>query len=660
MNNKKFELNTLPEIFDKGNRYFVIPNYQRGYSWGKEQWSDLTTDIGYVISGKKRYTHYTGTLVAASIEGEDNVFEVVDGQQRLTSFTLLLAALRHHLQSPNRSFEEADKISENISKWFLFKEISIGTTKRIFEIGKDQDGLYEELIKNGRSDNTLPDTKSDTNLIEAYSYFHQWLEDHELIDVYEVVTKYFGFLFYAPKKTSEIGIMFEVINNRGKDLSELEKLKNYLIYFSDKNQTKDLKNYVEHKWGNILRNLNIIEYTSNDEENSFLRNCWIVSEDTNKSKSYYVYDELKEKYPPDNRNHYEHLQRFISFISNASKTYKRLFVRNFESNLVQSKEEFKHLKRISYHSSTASVIPLILAIYEKLANDQESRIRLLELIEKLNFRYYVTGIANRSDSGQGTLFNIAHKFYNNFGSMDDDGKVIDSEWMYNKLVRFIAQRANDSSFIQHLTLDKDEAGDYYRWGGLNFFLASYEEQLRFQKKERDWVLDHLLKQREKAAYNSFFQREHIWASNDYTVIVDDDIKHVNKRRLGNFVLLKEGQNKGEGKRPVQEKVVNYKDLGPESDTYMLPEIKDIYDKSVEFVENELGRKNKISNYWLDVYQKMFDLREEKLVSFALERWEVEELNEKVDPEKLVIDSFTEWNEVYHTPKLIEQRKKEKA
>lgn len=656
MDTKRFELNTLPEIFDKGSRYFIIPNYQRGYSWGKEQWSDLVTDIGYVITGQRKYTHYTGTLVAASSEEDENVFEVVDGQQRLTSFTLLLAALRDQLLSPNAKVEQADKIAQKISDWFLFREEGIGTTKRIFRIGKDQDELYEELIKIGRTDNTNAKTKSDTNLIEAYSFFHKWLGEQDLVAVFEVVTEYFGFLFYAPKKTNEIGIMFEVINNRGKSLSELEKLKNYLIYFSDKNYTPDLKKYVENRWGDILRNLNEIEFTSNDEENSFLRNCWIVSEDTNKSKSYYVYDELKEKYPPDVKDNYHQLHKFVSFVSTASQTYKKIFVRNFETNLVNSKTEFRHLKRISYHSSTASVLPLILAIYEKLSDDQDSRIRLLELIEKLNFRYYVTGIANRSDSGQGRLFSIAHTFYNRFGEENDEGITINADWMYKKLVRFIANRANDSSFIQYLTLDKDEAGDYYRWSGLNFFLASYEEDLRKKENEREWILDHLLKPREKAGYNSFFQREHIWASKDYSVIEDYDIKNVNKRRLGNFVLLKEGQNKGEGKKPVQKKVESYKNLGPKSDTYMLPEIKDLYDEAVRYIREEKGRVNRTDKYWIDIYKKLFDLREQKLLRFALRRWHVEELKEKVLPEKLTIDSFTNWNEVYHTPKLVEQRK----
>ncbi len=57
---------------------------------------------------------------------------------------------------------------------------------------------------------------------------------------------------YAPDDTKEIGIMFEVINNRGKPLSELEKVKNHLMYYSEKNDIQDLKTVVKDKWSNIL------------------------------------------------------------------------------------------------------------------------------------------------------------------------------------------------------------------------------------------------------------------------------------------------------------------------------------------------------------------------------------------------------------------------
>ena len=122
---------------------------------------------------------------------------------------------------------------------------------------------------------------------------------------------------------------------------------------------------------------------------------------------------------------------------------------------------------------TPSITPLILAIFSRV-EDQKQRTDLFELLEKLNFRFYGTGIAGRSDSGQGDLFDYAHNFFNHY-EQEVEGEKIDVQWLKNVLTNFVDTRANDKSFVENLTLDKDEAGDYHSWIGLKFFLASYEE-----------------------------------------------------------------------------------------------------------------------------------------------------------------------------------------
>ena len=122
---------------------------------------------------------------------------------------------------------------------------------------------------------------------------------------------------------------------------------------------------------------------------------------------------------------------------------------------------------------TPSITPLILAIFSKV-EDQKQRTDLFELLEKLNFRFYGAGIAGRSDSGQGDLFDYAHNFFNHY-EQEVEGEKIDVQWLKNVLTNFVDTRANDKSFVEYLTLDKDEAGDYHSWIGLKFFLASYEE-----------------------------------------------------------------------------------------------------------------------------------------------------------------------------------------
>jgi len=268
---------------------------------------------------------------------------------------------------------------------------------------------------------------------------------------------------------------------------------------------------------------------------------------------------------------------------------------------------------------------------------------LFNLIEKLNFRFYGTGIANRSDTGQGELFHFANTYYNQKGQKDEDDNEISDEWLKSKLIDFVKRHANDAKFVQYLTLDKNESGDYYTWPGLRFFLASYEEMLRNERKQSDKIVDDIMMKRDPEFYNDYYQREHIWATKEYTVLKDDQEKDVNKRRLANFIMLNTTANIRVSNDRVEHKIAEYvKDYENNPNTLMIRELKDFYDQA--FAEAGNTRKYRTYKYWLELYTRMFDHREEKLVNFALNRWRINELSDNI--KRIKIDSFTDKNEVY--------------
>ena len=128
-----------------------------------------------------------------------------------------------------------------------------------------------------------------------------------------------------------------------------------------------------------------------------------------------VYDNLKDKFPITDNN-WERLKEFIVFLEKAALTYRQLYTREN----VALTEEKQCLIRLGYQPALASVLPLILAIYNR-ETETSNRIALLQLIEKLNFRFYGTGIATRADSGQGELFKLGHDFYNCHSKSSEDG-----------------------------------------------------------------------------------------------------------------------------------------------------------------------------------------------------------------------------------------------
>ena len=623
------ELLTLKQVFADGKRTFSIPDYQRGYSWEEDQRKDLLKDIEYGLNGE--YSHYTGTLVAVKKDSEDNdlleEFEIVDGQQRLATLIILLSCMAHAGERRNTP------MPEDLKRCFIAE--GEPNTRRKFTLSAEQDSLFWQMVKKPDSDSSgKVENKGHQNIVDAFDQFKKWLQEPEngtsLSEIYEYVTNRLGFLMYAPDNTKEIGIMFEVINNRGKPLSELEKVKNYLMYYSEKNDIQDLKKDVDAKWPNILKHLNSCNRTSNDDENGFLRNCWVVFQDSNKNKSFYVYDNLKDQFPTTGRD-WKRLIDFVEFLEESAHTYRKLYTREDVTE-----EEKICLTRLGLQPVLASVLPLILAIFKR-ETEPSTREPLLQLIEKLNFRFYGTGIASRADSKQGELFKLAHDFYNHYS------ETRNASWLEEQLREFVNNNANDQKLIKNLTLDKDESGDYYHWSWLKYFLASYAGNLKRNENRAETLEDELAK-RDRQYFNDFYHIEHIWAVGDYEVINDKDNRHINKRRLGNFILLSESANISISNERPEEKVEKYfENIRDATEMLMIRELKDLFHKAKEEIEHN-GRKNKTWKYWDLVYTKFLDLHEERYVNFALDRWRVEGINKPV--KGVTLNSFSDSNEIF--------------
>lgn len=651
MKQATFELLTLNDIFDEGKRQFSVPDYQRGYSWEKEQREDLIADIKQIQH--QRHRHFTGTIVA-SRQGDSNCFDVVDGQQRITTLVLLLASIVRSARQ--QSVEELAGVAiDKIEACYIHSGSSSGNTSYQLRLGEIRDPLFHEVLKHGRVMNREIQNKTDQNIVDAASEFDDWLQAmpvDELARVLSTITSQLGFLFYAPEQDAEIGLMFEVINNRGKPLSELEKIKNYLIYFAGRHQKGDLKNKVNKNWPLLLQHLNTAGYTSNDDENRFLRVCWIVFKDYNKSRSYHVYDNLKQIYSSDDIVHWGVLSKFVDFVVGCAKTYAAL---HQPERSALSENEKKCLQRISLHPANASVLPLIVSLYAK-EHDAVRRSDLLDLLEKLNFRYYVTGIASRNDSGQGERFELAYDFYNDSFEPNEVEEGLDNcQLIQKRLISFINENANDHKFIRYLTLDKDESGDYYSWQGLKFFLGSYEDSLLAENRQGS-RLRALPALRDKVNPNDFYHLEHIWATKDYAVVNDECDRDVNKRRLGNFILLMEILNiKVSDHRPEIKVKEYFEGMKEQANTLMIRELRKDFEIATAYMDKQGGYTRKVAGYWYGLYQYFLDLREQRMVNFALNRWRVEGIVRPV--EKISIKSDTDSNEIFRcVPEYNEQSK----
>ena len=620
-------------------RTFVIPDYQRGYSWGEGQIEDLKKDIeiiqkrkdnntystGAIVavegdkeSGKDNNTHFTGAIVA--VEGNDG-YEVVDGQQRLTTLLILIQSI---CQS------EPEKYAD-ITKQYI-QTGGIGNEKLKFIPNSEVKVFFKEyIINNHEAAKEKTEYLSHEKIVAAKENFDKWIKEKEKDKdkILDIVTKQLKFIFFNPSD-SAAGMMFEVINNRGKPLSELEKIKNYLLYLSINQNKASLRVTINETWTKILKNLNKAYVRSLDDENNFLRYCYLVFFDDSTKKSQHVYRELKNLFSATEElvdEKIEKLQKFLCFLEEASMQYAYFHNSDyFKAQSSSQKGLLTILKYLRCHPVNASIMPLYLAIMCKSPSDNNEKLKLLELLEVLNFRVYVLPkVTARADSSQPILFKWGHDYFHGKEKFKWHGENTELQFK-EALSTFIKRHCDTITFIKHLTIDEDESENYYNWKGLKYFLGRYEEKLQNDDKNT-WDVEQVRKLRTECQSGDYISTEHIWAVGNNNEHYPTD--YIQKRRLGNFVIISLRANIHLGDDDIATKV---KSLKEGQSTAKLKQVYEL-EKFCANSEQKSYRKRKTHAYHKDLSSRINDERETKLIQFALETWKIDadqDIFDKVD------------------------------
>jgi len=613
-NNNESKLISLTEIFK--NRFFIVPDYQRGYSWSSEQLKDLKSDIDKILNNN--YKHFTGTLVAS--KSDEHKFSIVDGQQRLTTLVILISAA---ISSKKINKEFASSLKQT----FIVRG-ELGNEKPVLTTNNETNIFFNQLVI--RNETPKKELKSHHRIEYAKNFFEEWFsnEDIDVQSIVEAVTNKLGFLLFTPDDSKEIGIMFEVINNRGKPLSQLEKLKNYLIYYASVNGLESLRSQVDEDWQFILKSLSVAGIHSSEDENRFLRNCFLVFANVAKKDSWNIYDQVKIRFP-EKGNHTVELDRLLKFIKQCAANYEKIYTD--DTALISQQREV--LKSIRCLPTKASIMPLVLSVMSKLCNDKglDSKVyRLLSILEILNFRVYILPkVTARADSHQTQLFQWAFELFEDKLSIEE---------LEELLISFTQEHCSERKFIQSLTIDQDESEDYGNWVGLRYFLGNYEKYIA-DNENYSFDLDRILLsiKDDHVQSNDFLSIEHIWARRNKEK--DFPINFIEKRRLGNLVLMGLRNNIKKTNLGISEKVQKITDTSERMD--QVNELKKIYNSALK--SDILKDRKKYKNYFRDLSKIINDERETRLVKFALKRWkfETEEFEKFVRVDSFKTEKFNE-------------------
>lgn len=622
------QLLTLPQIFD--NHLFTIPNYQRSYAWDDRQVEELLRDVGHLIDDQVDQRHYTGTIVLSrpsqAVCGE---YHIVDGQQRLTTLVILMSLIADHLPAVEKAAHSTRYLRRG----------DLGSDRAVLQLNSDTRLFFERAAIAG-NDNEPATLEAHERLRTAKQLMQKWIVGRigsgtSIHCILNTLEHELGFLVYAPKEDAETGIMFEVINNRGKALSELEKVKNYLIYCCVKLSASTLRSEIDADWSELLRDLNTAKKTSAQDEGAFLRYCMVVHFKLGKTDSQNGYEQLKrmialEEIKNDTKKRSEAIHKMTAFVGclkSAALWYARLYGRRHQGlgkNIVAMLDQLRGQDR------HASIMPLFLALVIKHDGRGDVLVRLLTLLERVNFRVYMAPrVTSRNDSGQADLYTYAAMYRHgqliqhllSFDAKLDRAIVVDEETALEyALVEFALWYSNDEILEKSLRLDNGSADDFFHWAGLRYFLMNYEQHLNPHKTI---LIDRITNSRRDVKSGDYLSVEHLWAQQNRSAEGENNrqVDQFEKRRLGNFVLLELRLNIQGADSSIEQKLSRYLDGVNDEPATELHQVR-IAAKTARDVLAEQSSWTRSKNYYLSLYKNINDRREEAMVKFALDRWSV--------------------------------------
>ncbi|MFT2696007.1 DUF262 domain-containing protein [Helicobacter pylori] len=207
-------------IKDNQKNQLVIPIYQRLYSWEKEQCKQLWDDIVKTGGSDQIEGHFIGSILYMldGITHSNNALLIIDGQQRLTTITLLLTALRNHLSDEVKRKEIEDH--------YLINSNKDGDKKfRLILSESDKDTLLS-LIDKDRRKPSEPSLK----IVENFKLFEEWVSNTDKLEtIFRGLEKLMIVEIALEKGKDDPQLIFESMNSKGMELTQTDLIRNYVV-----------------------------------------------------------------------------------------------------------------------------------------------------------------------------------------------------------------------------------------------------------------------------------------------------------------------------------------------------------------------------------------------------------------------------------------------
>jgi len=562
------ELESLQNIFK--NRIFKIPDYQRGYAWTTRQLKDFWEDV---VNLQPDRFHYTGLLSLKKLDRQTwsswndekwliedrgyKPFHIVDGQQRLTTFVIFIQAISELLKELPENLEKKEEdiylgsfSLKAIKESYLVIEKPPQFIIKTYKFGYETDNPSFKFLKHRiflePNSGSIQETFYTLNLENSKKFFKENLAEFyneysltEIESLFKKLTQNLMFNVYEISDDFDVFVAFETMNNRGKKLSNLELLKNRLIYLTTLYEEDELKSdertslrkIINDAWKEVYYQLGRNkQYPLNDDD--FLVAHWIMYfQYTREKGDDYIRFLLEQKFTPQNiyaktEVKVSSIQEFEEIKEDEETDQEEVETNGNgeEKTILRSKLTPKEIEDYVNSLKSAAVHwynthhpvnnpdlpeierlwidrlnrigiiyfrPLITVSYLSKKIRTNDRVQLLQAIERFIF---VTFRLSRAFSSyrNSEFYRAARQLRNHELSIDTIIERLNDRMDYCFYTPEEAEETyfNYTYFQNFIEKKFKSGGGFYNWNGLRYFLYEYEmEKVRQRGSQKiDWKL----------------------------------------------------------------------------------------------------------------------------------------------------------------------------
>lgn len=700
---------SLSSLFD--DKLFRIPDYQRGYAWNDKQLCEFWDDL-YNLSDNKY--HYTGMLSLKILKEDDTKkwdeaekwlistnlkpCHVVDGQQRLTSCVILITSILEIANKNHIEYFNGISISE-ISEKYIVKYKKPLNQVKAYKFGYECDNpsfkYLRYKIMGEKYSGSIEESFYTLNLQNAKNFFDAKLAilfnekgADVIVSIYLKLVNKLQFNIHEIEDDFDVFVAFETMNNRGKRLSNLEILKNRLIYLSTiykddilpQLEKNELRKNINNTWREVYCQLGRNKEKPLDDD-EYLRNHWTLFYKYTRNKGDdYIKFLLDEQFNPKTIYGDKVEQMFAEF-DNVAEAQVKLYdtqdvlvpkeIFDYVNSLKEvskywylsynpdqaidfSEEERKWITKLN-HIGIGYFRTLIIASMMNVKASSEERILLYKTIEKFIFLCFRLAQYN-SNYDSVNSYKYARLLYMNEIDIKEVISFFESEFTTN-----IAEGLN--SFKANIGRTFVNYDGFYSWYPLKYFLFEYEAKLsegRNIAKLNDWTsftrsdkdkisVEHIFPQKPSAYY---------WRNN-FRKYQDSKEQHILANSLGNLLALSQSVNSSLQNYDFNiKKATNSERNGYANGSYSEMEVSlyddwnplNIYDRGIkllDFMEDRWGFKFPNEQFKKDILNLnfLFDGRDEvKEIEDA--DYTVRDTHFKEEKSELKVSEYLQGKDIY--------------